>query len=547
MPPEVRGHSSGSMGKTSLGADTLGHKSVVDKLKAAIEKLKTQNEQLKHDLVLENKFSVRPGDPYAQALINRLQDEGDLLARKIVMEMRKKGMLEQQLGETSSTLGTTRNLMGGINAAKEKSVAAQKKIKLLENRLEKAYVKYNQSVSHNKQLREQINNLRRERIMFEGISNNLDREVQKLKKDMAETIQHANAAFEAKEKAVSEMNSVKLSADKEQAGFQEEWRQLTAIIEDEKRERERARAKELAAREKETQELLKMGTLSSTDKKKTRSTSGAKGASYNKALAQNVAAEKVQLYGQAFERIQQATGIDDIDQLVNTFITAEDQNYTLFNYVNEVNQEIEKLEDQIMEIRKEIEKYKETGQELDRSKGAQSRDVADHLSTAEFQAELYEKRYEAASSTVNLLKTSIWDTFSKIGCDTPAVKELLGEDGVTEANIMSYLGIIEQRTNELLMAFAIRKSAEGGEIIAEGLLAQPIVQASSRIIIEPPSTTVEEEIEGLEAEVVDDEKPLTRENLETRVQKTLPRKIETAIKVRPPGDTMGKNKSPTRR
>lgn len=51
--------------------------------RAAIEKLRAQNEQLKHDLLLENKFSVRPGDAYAQALINSLQDEGDNLARKV--------------------------------------------------------------------------------------------------------------------------------------------------------------------------------------------------------------------------------------------------------------------------------------------------------------------------------------------------------------------------------------------------------------------------------------------------------------------------------
>lgn len=51
--------------------------------RAAIEKLREQNEQLKGELLLENKFSVRPGDPFAQALINRLQDEGDMLARKV--------------------------------------------------------------------------------------------------------------------------------------------------------------------------------------------------------------------------------------------------------------------------------------------------------------------------------------------------------------------------------------------------------------------------------------------------------------------------------
>jgi hypothetical protein len=78
-----RAGTAGSMTKTQPISDALGHKSVLDKQRAAIDKLRAQNEALKHDLLLENKFSVRPGDPYAQALINQLQDEGDNLARKV--------------------------------------------------------------------------------------------------------------------------------------------------------------------------------------------------------------------------------------------------------------------------------------------------------------------------------------------------------------------------------------------------------------------------------------------------------------------------------
>jgi hypothetical protein len=36
-----------------------------------------------------------------------------------------------------------------------------------------------------------------------------------------------------------------------------------------------------------------------------------------------VSLEKVQSYGEAFAKIQQATGITDIDELVTTFINAE--------------------------------------------------------------------------------------------------------------------------------------------------------------------------------------------------------------------------------
>ena len=46
---------------------------------------------------------------------------------------------------------------------------------------------------------------------------------------------------------------------------------------------------------------------------------------------------------------------------MTTFINAEDQNFALFNYVNELNGECEKLEEQIGDIKAEIEKYKGQG------------------------------------------------------------------------------------------------------------------------------------------------------------------------------------------
>ncbi len=45
---------------------------------------------------------------------------------------------------------------------------------------------------------------------------------------------------------------------------------------------------------------------------------------------------------------------------------------------------------------------------------------------------------------------SVSELFNNLGCETPAVRELLGSDGVTDANLVAYLGILEQRANELL-------------------------------------------------------------------------------------------------
>jgi len=50
-----------------------------------------------------------------------------------------------------------------------------------------------------------------------------------------------------------------------------------------------------------------------------------------------------------------------------------------------------------------------------------------------------------------ILYLGIDSAFSKIGCDSTTITELLGgHGGVTDSTVLQYLGIIEQRTNELL-------------------------------------------------------------------------------------------------
>lgn len=55
----------------------------------------------------------------------------------------------------------------------------------------------------------------------------------------------------------------------------------------------------------------------------------------------------LQSYEEAFEKLKEATAIEDIDLLVSKFIEVEDKNFALFNYVNELNNDIEILQEQI--------------------------------------------------------------------------------------------------------------------------------------------------------------------------------------------------------
>merc|ERR1719242_1539494 len=199
---------------------------------------------------------------------------------------------------------------GGINAALEKHKGVQKQIRVLENRLDKGLQKFNEAISANKSLREEINKLRRERGVFDSIYRKLENELQQQKKEMANIIEQANAAYEARDSAQAQMANLKVQADKEHTEFEKEWKELGRLIENDKRMKEfmrtkvRGNAKDDKAGEttaKEEERARKKITRNAWDTAKS-------------LVTINSSQEKVLQKEEQFARIQAATGICDIDE-----------------------------------------------------------------------------------------------------------------------------------------------------------------------------------------------------------------------------------------
>ena len=64
-----------------------------------------------------------------------------------------------------------------------------------------------------------------------------------------------------------------------------------------------------------------------------------------------------QVIEEAFKVIKEGSGITNIDEIVTTFIKAEEQNYALWNYVNQLGQECDLLEEQNAVTDKHITRY----------------------------------------------------------------------------------------------------------------------------------------------------------------------------------------------
>jgi len=488
--------------------------------------------------------------------LSKLQEQARTYLKKIEAEKKRTKEIDGEMEKLTEETEKQRKALGGVRLAQQENAKKQKQIKMLEDKLEKARVKYNEALSSNKHLREKIDNLRRERVVFDGVYTRLEKELAEKKEEMQKIVEVSNAAYDARERANQEMEALRNQAEQEQKAFEAEWNELGKLIEHDAKMKEYMKQREKALKsgvdmedeEKLRKKILKSNPNIAKDK-----------------AAQQASLRKVQEFEEAFAKIQAATGISDIDELVATFIEAEDQNFSLFNYVNELNSEVEKLEEQIADLRKEIEKHRGQAQNTDNQvrrrritfdrefvphpllsssslflssvsprpllswpmsqKRKVLQELEDKLAKTEARTEQYETRVRKATETITVLKDGIQDVFDKIGCSQNGVMEILGTTGVTEGNMMQYLGIIEQRTNEILQIYAAIQMQQQGVPLQESLLnilgQGPTVSAGS-VKLQVNAPNMNEDSDSM-SDSDEDDHPLSRKELLAKVKSKVER------------------------
>lgn len=65
----------------------------------------------------------------------------------------------------------------------------------------------------------------------------------------------------------------------------------------------------------------------------------------------------VKIIEDAFDQIKEQTGFQSNEEIVTTFIKAEEQNYSLYNYVNTLNSDMDVIEEANKNIKAEIERH----------------------------------------------------------------------------------------------------------------------------------------------------------------------------------------------
>lgn len=121
------------------------------------------------------------------------------LKNQIIKEIAEKKELDEKVKEIKEDILLVKNNMGGLNATHQLQDRYEKHIKILENRLDKANQKFNESIEHDKNLREEIDKLRKERYFFENIYKKLEKDLSKLKNQITDNLQSAYNNYECKD------------------------------------------------------------------------------------------------------------------------------------------------------------------------------------------------------------------------------------------------------------------------------------------------------------------------------------------------------------
>lgn len=187
--------------------------------KQTIESLKTETRKLREQLCLDTLQQSHLG---VESELARLQEQGDAFAYKIELEKQKITDLELQITIMTEKLRAQRESVGGSQGAKELNEGVARKIKGLENKLDKSLQKYNESIAHNKQLREQIDKLRRERVVYDNIYKKLEEELQSKKEEMKLVIKKSTKAQKKRDEIKTNFQKLKEEAEKEQEEFDNE-------------------------------------------------------------------------------------------------------------------------------------------------------------------------------------------------------------------------------------------------------------------------------------------------------------------------------------
>lgn len=170
----------------------------------------------------------------------------------------------------------------------------------------------------------------------------------------------------------------------------------------------------------------------------------------------------VKIIEDAFDQIKEATGISSTEEIVTTFIKAEEQNYSLYNYVNMLNSEIDMIEEQNKNIEGEIRRHEELGEMTEKEKLNMRMNLNNEIDDIKQQTYVKESQIndiEGQMVTIRDYVKQMVDLFKRSQFFLSVAQNMQYDDDTqfNENNVTLYLAELEEYISMLITFLAYRQ------------------------------------------------------------------------------------------
>jgi hypothetical protein len=351
----------------------------------------------------------------------------------------KRGLKNFMLGVTQPDFNSTtayQSTLSPRQAVKDLELNSQRphmedneftrRIRSLENKLDKAMIKYNESQSIRKTYESILYRLNEERVGFDNQLSAIEKTLLAKQRDYEELLLLSGDANHAREVALNELETVRNHYENEKKKREKDLREKHMSVQLRKTMLDR-----MKHREKLRNSLNNTLSKPPSPEQELRNSLSQKSLQLEKIESKN----KVNIFENAFRKIKEATGVSDVNEVIQKIITQESTTENLINVTKENQLKIETLNQMKKKIKSHVEELKYSG-----IGGGQHRKMVDsyedQLANASTRLERARLKYERLNKIIISMKAGIGhlqDKLESFRDEIGGKSYIISDDSVSDA------------------------------------------------------------------------------------------------------------------
>ena len=303
------------------------------------------------------------GEKSTSEVLETLQEKGDYYTRLTIIERKRLNDLDEALHHISSETEVYRarakktaidimnlNILtpnpayqraDGNDIQKQADQVTNKMLHILEAKLNKLLQRKSDEQVKNKQKKEQIDHMRRLRIQTDLSHKHYESELAVLRENVTKLMAECTAVMESREQVIEMKEALEKQNLEEQKKFEEEYEEMGLYIKEQNAHLEETLLRERTSDtigdfefqngdlsvEEEDEMAGRVGQLTSFVANEQNSLASIQRTIYN--------------YEKMFAELKRITQTESLDEIISTYAAAEEEMFSLYNYIQSQNTEIE--------------------------------------------------------------------------------------------------------------------------------------------------------------------------------------------------------------